>query len=31
MAVFCIVYAWFVFYIPTYLLAPDNYIPPTRA
>jgi ubiquinol-cytochrome c reductase cytochrome b/c1 subunit len=27
MAVFLIVYAWFVFYIPTYLLAPDNYIP----
>jgi ubiquinol-cytochrome c reductase cytochrome b/c1 subunit len=27
MAVFCIVYAWFVFYIPTYLLTPDNFIP----
>jgi len=27
MAVFCIVYAWFVFYIPNYLGHPDNYIP----
>jgi ubiquinol-cytochrome c reductase cytochrome b/c1 subunit len=26
-AVFCIALAWFVFYIPNYLLAPDNYIP----
>jgi ubiquinol-cytochrome c reductase cytochrome b/c1 subunit len=26
MAVFCIVFAWFVFYIPNYLLHPDNYI-----
>jgi ubiquinol-cytochrome c reductase cytochrome b/c1 subunit len=26
-AVFCIVYGWFVFYIPNYLLAPDNFIP----
>src|SRR5499426_3622527 len=24
---FCIVYAWFVFYIPNYLGHPDNYIP----
>src|SRR5712672_1324855 len=27
MATFCIVYAWFVFYIPNYLGHPDNYIP----
>ncbi len=27
MAVFCILFAWFVFYIPNYLLAADNYIP----
>src|SRR5579871_391671 len=27
MAVFCIVFAWFVFYIPNYLLHADNYIP----
>jgi ubiquinol-cytochrome c reductase cytochrome b/c1 subunit len=27
LAVFCIVFAWFVFYIPNYLMAPDNYIP----
>src|SRR3954449_13130372 len=27
MAMFCIVYAWFVFYIPNYLGHPDNYIP----
>src|SRR5919198_4299565 len=27
MVVFCIVYAWFVFYEPNYLLHPDNYIP----
>ena len=26
-AVFCIVWAWFVFYIPNYLGHPDNYIP----
>jgi ubiquinol-cytochrome c reductase cytochrome b/c1 subunit len=26
-AVFCIAYGWFVFYIPNYLLAADNYIP----
>jgi ubiquinol-cytochrome c reductase cytochrome b/c1 subunit len=25
--VFCILYAWFVFYIPDYLGHPDNYIP----
>jgi ubiquinol-cytochrome c reductase cytochrome b/c1 subunit len=25
--VFCIVFAWFVFYIPNYLLASDNFIP----
>ncbi len=27
LAVFCIVFAWFVFYIPNYLGHPDNYIP----
>jgi ubiquinol-cytochrome c reductase cytochrome b/c1 subunit len=27
LALFCIVYAWFVFYIPNYLGHPDNYIP----
>src|SRR5262249_47500614 len=27
MVVFCILYAWFVFYLPNYLLHPDNYIP----
>src|SRR5712664_300378 len=27
MAMFCIVYAWFVFYIPNYLLGADNFIP----
>src|SRR3954464_3133130 len=27
MAMFCIVYAWFVFYIPNFLGHPDNYIP----
>jgi ubiquinol-cytochrome c reductase cytochrome b/c1 subunit len=27
MIVFCILYAWFVFYIPNYLGHPDNYIP----
>src|SRR6201993_4914954 len=26
-ALFCIAYAWFVFYIPNYLGHPDNYIP----
>jgi ubiquinol-cytochrome c reductase cytochrome b/c1 subunit len=25
--VFCIVFAWFIFYIPNYLLSPDNSIP----
>src|SRR5262245_40527823 len=25
-AVFCILFAWFVFYIPNYLVHPDNYI-----
>src|SRR5579884_4450933 len=29
--VFCIVFAWFVFYIPNYLLHPDNYIPANPA
>src|SRR5690242_10230497 len=27
LACFLVVYGWFVFYIPNYLLAPDNYIP----
>src|SRR5262244_4039482 len=27
MGVFCIVFAWFIFYIPNYLLHSDNYIP----
>ncbi len=27
LAVFCILFAWFVFYIPNYLGHPDNYIP----
>jgi quinol-cytochrome oxidoreductase complex cytochrome b subunit len=27
MVVFCILYAWFVFYLPNYLIHPDNYIP----
>jgi ubiquinol-cytochrome c reductase cytochrome b/c1 subunit len=27
MAVFCILYAWFVFYIPNYLGHADNYVP----
>ncbi len=30
-AVFCIVYAWFVFYIPNYLGHADNYIPANPA
>jgi ubiquinol-cytochrome c reductase cytochrome b/c1 subunit len=30
-AVFCIVFAWFDFYIPNYLIAPDNYIPANPA
>jgi quinol-cytochrome oxidoreductase complex cytochrome b subunit len=28
---FCLVYAWFVFYIPNYLGHPDNYIPANPA
>jgi ubiquinol-cytochrome c reductase cytochrome b/c1 subunit len=31
MAVFCIVFAWFVFYIPNYMGHPDNYIPANPA
>jgi ubiquinol-cytochrome c reductase cytochrome b/c1 subunit len=31
MVCFCIVFAWFVFYIPNYLLAADNYIPANPA
>jgi ubiquinol-cytochrome c reductase cytochrome b/c1 subunit len=31
MACFCILYAWFVFYIPNYLGHPDNYIPANPA
>jgi len=31
MMVFCIVYAWFVFYLPNYLGHPDNYIPANPA
>jgi quinol-cytochrome oxidoreductase complex cytochrome b subunit len=31
MACFCIVYAWFVFYIPNYLGHADNYIPANPA
>jgi ubiquinol-cytochrome c reductase cytochrome b/c1 subunit len=31
MAVFCIVFAWFVFYIPNYLGHADNYIPANPA
>src|SRR5512135_1453130 len=31
MVVFCILFAWFVFYIPNYLLAADNYIPANPA
>jgi ubiquinol-cytochrome c reductase cytochrome b/c1 subunit len=27
LALFCILYAWFVFYLPNYLGHPDNYIP----
>ena len=30
-AVFCIVFAWVVFYIPNYLVHPDNYIPANPA
>jgi len=29
--VFCILYAWFVFYLPNYLGHPDNYIPANPA
>jgi ubiquinol-cytochrome c reductase cytochrome b/c1 subunit len=29
MVVFCIFYAWLVFYMPNYLMAADNYIPAT--
>jgi ubiquinol-cytochrome c reductase cytochrome b/c1 subunit len=31
MAVFCIVFAWFVFYVPNYLGDADNYIPANPA
>src|SRR5258706_11048158 len=31
LAVFCILFAWFVFYMPNFLLAPDNYIPANPA
>jgi ubiquinol-cytochrome c reductase cytochrome b/c1 subunit len=31
MVVFCILLAWFVFYIPNFLLHPDNYIPANPA
>ena len=31
MVVFCILFAWFVFYIPNFLLHPDNYIPANPA
>ena len=31
MACFCIVYAWFVFYVPNYLGHADNYIPANPA
>jgi quinol-cytochrome oxidoreductase complex cytochrome b subunit len=31
MIVFCIVFAWFVFYMPNYLGHPDNYIPANPA
>jgi ubiquinol-cytochrome c reductase cytochrome b/c1 subunit len=30
-AVFCILFAWFVFYLPNYLIHPDNYIPANPA
>jgi len=29
--VFCILFAWFVFYMPNFLLHPDNYIPANPA
>jgi ubiquinol-cytochrome c reductase cytochrome b/c1 subunit len=31
MAVFCILFAWLVFYVPNFLLAADNYIPANPA
>src|SRR5436309_10833134 len=31
LAVFCILFAWFVFYMPNFLLHPDNYIPANPA
>ena len=31
LALFCILYAWFVFYVPNYLGHPDNYIPANPA
>ena len=31
MVVFCIVFAWFVFYVPNFLGHPDNYIPANPA
>jgi ubiquinol-cytochrome c reductase cytochrome b/c1 subunit len=31
LAVFCVLFAWFVFYIPNFLLAADNYIPANPA
>jgi len=31
MVVFCILFAWFVFYLPNYLGHPDNYIPANPA
>src|SRR5215510_10911761 len=31
MAVFCILFAWFVFYIPNFMGHPDNYIPANPA
>jgi ubiquinol-cytochrome c reductase cytochrome b/c1 subunit len=30
-SVFCILFAWFVFYVPNFLLAADNYIPANPA
>jgi quinol-cytochrome oxidoreductase complex cytochrome b subunit len=30
-AVFCILFAWFIFYVPNFLLAADNYIPANPA
>jgi ubiquinol-cytochrome c reductase cytochrome b/c1 subunit len=31
MVVFCVLFAWFVFYVPNYLGHPDNYIPANPA